>query len=106
MAEPITVEIFQHMVELAALEIDEKEAEYLRKELNNQLKAIEELVAVPLDESTPIASHGIPYPPALSAELREDKVHSFPNSEDIIDRAPETEENYFVVPEIPHENLD
>ena len=40
MAEEITAEIFDHLVELAALELEAKEAEYLRAQLNSQLKAI------------------------------------------------------------------
>ena len=33
----ITPEVFDHLVQLAALELDEKQAEYLRRELNSQL---------------------------------------------------------------------
>jgi hypothetical protein len=37
--QPITQELFDHLVGLAALELSPQEAEYLRKELNNQLMA-------------------------------------------------------------------
>jgi hypothetical protein len=40
MSDQITVELFDHLVRLAALELSSQEAEYLRHELNNQLKAI------------------------------------------------------------------
>ena len=51
MSDPITPEIFAHLVDLAALELSPEEAEYLRRQLNNQLKAIHELEAIPLDEA-------------------------------------------------------
>ena len=56
MPEEITREIFDHLVDLAALEMDEEEADYLRKELNNQLNAIHELEAIEFDPSTPVTS--------------------------------------------------
>ena len=105
MSDKITKEIFDHMVQLAALELDAQEAEYLRRELNNQLKAIDELEAIPIEPDTPIASHGVPYTAAISAEVREDEWHPWPNPEEIIAQAPESEERYFVVPDIPHEDL-
>jgi aspartyl-tRNA(Asn)/glutamyl-tRNA(Gln) amidotransferase subunit C len=57
----ITPDLFEHLVQLAALELEPEEAGYLRKELNNQLKAIHELEAIPLEKNTPLASHGVPY---------------------------------------------
>jgi len=106
MTEKITREIFDHMVELAALELTEEEAEYLRKELNNQLVAVEELAAVPLEDEIKPAAHGVPYTPDISQGVRKDQLSPFANSEDILNGAPETDEGYFVVPEIPHEDLD
>lgn len=106
MSDQIDKETFNHMVELAALELEEDEAEYLRGELNNQLKAIHELEAIPLDENTPATSHGVPYTPEISPEVREDKHIPFPNTEDLIGQAPETDDGYIVVPDIPHEDLE
>ncbi|TAK13249.1 MAG: aspartyl/glutamyl-tRNA amidotransferase subunit C [Anaerolineae bacterium] len=103
--EKITPELFAHLVELAALELGPEEGEYIRKQLNNQLKAIEELVQVPLDPTTLPASHGVPYTPAISAELREDLHNPFPHPEAILKGAPKTEDGHFVVPDIPHEDL-
>ena len=105
MPEEITKEIFDKIVELAAIELSEEEAEYLRKELNNQLTSVAELAAIPLDEDTPIASHGVPYPVETSPEMREDKHDPFKNPEEILAQAPESEDGYFVVPDIPHEDL-
>jgi len=69
MSEQITVEIFDHLVDLAALELSADQAEYLRRQLNNQLKAIHELETIPLDEDIPISLHGVPYE-AAKAPLR------------------------------------
>ncbi len=105
MSEEITPELFNHLVELAALELNPTEAEYLRRELNNQLKAIHELEAIPLDPNTPIASRGISYTPSNSPALREDVVQPHPNPSSLLATAPETAEGYIVVPEIPHQDL-
>ena len=106
MADQIDIATFNHMVELAALELDEDEAEYLRGELNNQLSVIQELEAVPLDDDIPATSHGIPYAVEISAQLRADKHIPFADSAALIDQAPETDDGYFVVPDIPHEDLE
>lgn len=105
MSDEITPELFNHLVELAALELNPDEAEYLRRELNNQLKAIHELESIPLDPATPIASHGVPYTPATSPAIRADVVFAHPNPARLLQTAPETEDGYIIVPEIPHQNL-
>ena len=106
MADQIDIATFNHMVELAALELDEDEAEYLRGELNKQLSVIQELEAVPIDDDIPATSHGIPYEAEFSAQLREDKHIPFEDSAALIDQAPETDDGYIVVPDIPHEDLE
>jgi aspartyl-tRNA(Asn)/glutamyl-tRNA(Gln) amidotransferase subunit C len=106
MAEKITSELFNHLVELAALELESGEAEYLRRELNNQLKAIDELAAIPIPDDTPIASHGVPYPADVRPELRKDVAVLAPESAAILEHAPQVDDRYFVVPEIPHEDLE
>jgi aspartyl-tRNA(Asn)/glutamyl-tRNA(Gln) amidotransferase subunit C len=105
MSDEITPELFNHLVELAALELAPAEAEYLRRELNNQLKAIHELEAIPLDPSTPEASHGVPYTPITSPAIREDVILSYPDPAQLLKTAPETEDGYIVVPDIPHQDL-
>ena len=57
----ITPETFEHLVDLAALEMDTEHGEYLRGELNNQLNAIHELEAIPLEGEIAVTSHGVPY---------------------------------------------
>lgn len=105
MADKITPELFAHLVELAALELNPDEAEYLRGELNNQLKAIDELAAIPIPEGTPLASHGVPYAAAIRPAIRHDETSNSSLAGDIIHAAPQTSGGYISVPEIPHEEL-
>jgi len=105
MSEQITPEIFDHLVDLAALELSAEQAEYLRKQLNNQLRSIHELEAIPLDANVPISLHGVPYEAAESAAPRADDWHPYPDSKDILAQAPQLEDDYIVVPDIPHTTL-
>jgi aspartyl-tRNA(Asn)/glutamyl-tRNA(Gln) amidotransferase subunit C len=102
----ITPEIFDHLVDLAELELDEQDTEYLRRELNNQLSAIHELEAIDLDEDTPPASHGIPYPPDNKPALRGDEWRPSDESKGIAAQAPQLEDGYVIVPDIPHTTLE
>lgn len=106
MSDSIDRETFDHLVGLAALELDQNQADYLLRELNNQLKAIRELAAIPLDESVPASLHGIPYTPGTSSLLREDIWLPHQDPAEIISQAPETREGYIVVPDIPHTTLE
>lgn len=103
--EHITPEIFEKLVDLAAIALDHTQSEYLRSELNNQLTAIHELMAIPLDDATPVALHGIKYDDQDKPPLREDTWQPYPNADAIIAQAPVSEDRYIVVPEIPHEGL-
>lgn len=103
---PITLEIFEHLVELAALELTPEEAEYLRRELNSQLQAIRDLEAIELDSDLPITSHGVPYPRHSRPALREDTARPSKTADAILDQAPQVEERYVVVPDIPHTVLE
>jgi aspartyl/glutamyl-tRNA(Asn/Gln) amidotransferase C subunit len=105
MPDQIQPELFEHLVQLAALELDPQEADYLRSQLNKQLKSIEELLAIPLDPGIPPAAHGVPYPPETSSRPRMDELMPDPHPEWILEQAPETEDGYIVVPEIPHTEL-
>jgi aspartyl/glutamyl-tRNA(Asn/Gln) amidotransferase C subunit len=101
----ITPSIFDHLEELAALELADDEREYLRRELNSQLKAIRELEAITVDPATPITSHGVPYSPVISAAPRTDEAVTCPEADEILAQAPETDGRYIVVPDIPHTDL-
>jgi aspartyl-tRNA(Asn)/glutamyl-tRNA(Gln) amidotransferase subunit C len=105
MSDEISPELFNHLVELAALELEADESEYLRRQLNNQLKAIHELESIPLDPETPVASHGVPYTQASSPSIRADELDSYPDPARLLSGAPETQDGYIVVPDIPHQDL-
>jgi len=106
MADLINEDTFNHLVELAALELNENEAVYLCSELNNQLKAIEELAAIPLTAETAITSHGITYTAEISMPVRQDEWIPYPDPGQIIAQAPESEDGYIIVPDIPHQELE
>jgi aspartyl/glutamyl-tRNA(Asn/Gln) amidotransferase C subunit len=106
MPDEISPELFAHLVELAALELGADEGEYLRKQLNGQLKAIHELERVPVPVEVPPAAHGVPFLPAIRPALRADTANCDPAlAARILAQAPESDEGYFVVPEIPHIDL-
>lgn len=104
--EEITPEVFEHLVNLAALALDKNEAEYLRRELNNQLAAIKELEAISIGHDVPPASHGVPYPPDRKPGLRNDDWLACAAPEDITSQAPQFEDGYIIVPDIPHTTLE
>ncbi len=106
MTDELTLETFQHLVHLAALELGPEEAAYLHRQLNLQLKSIHELQSIPVDEDVPPARHGVPFLREVSAALRRDEWQPYPDAEEILKQAPQTEERYFVVPEIPHTRLE
>ena len=104
-ADEITPEIFAHLVHLAELELGPDEAEYLRRQLNSQLRAIHEMASIQVDSETPITSHGVPYPPQARPPLREDETRSDDEADAILGQTPETASRYIVVPDIPHTDL-
>lgn len=106
MTDEITPELFEHLVDLAAFAFDPEEAKYLRRELNNQLRAIHQLAGVPLDEDTPPAAHGVTYTSQTSQHLREDIWAPFEAPDEILAQAPQTEDRFIIVPDIPHTALD
>jgi len=106
MTDEISPEVFAHLVDLAALELSPEEGEYIRRQLNNQLKVINELAAIPLDENIDITLHGVPYTAGISAPPRPDVWEPYPDPAGILRQAPQTAEQYIVVPDIPHTTLD
>lgn len=106
MPDEITPELFARLVELAALELAPDEAEYLRRELNNQLSSIKVMDRISLDPGIQPATHGIPYPPENRPALRPDRLAPSTEREAILAQAPELHDGYIVVPEIPHEELE
>ncbi len=106
MSEEITPETFAHLVDLAAFEFEADQAEYLRQQLNNQLKAISELEAIDVDESVPASLHGVEFPEATRPAIRPDMAKGFTERERLVGQIPDFEDGYVIVPEIPHKELD
>jgi len=104
--EQITPQVFEHLVELAALELDAQEAEYLRHELNNQLEAVRELEAIHIPADLPPAAHGVPYPSQHRQALRPDRHDPFANRAALLALVPQMDEGCLVVPDIPHTTLE
>jgi len=102
----ITRRTFDHLVELAALELDSEESEYILKELNNQLTAIHELAAIDIPEDVKAASHGVPYTDKNSQLLRDDDWQACKNPDAILEQTPESQDRYIIVPDIPHTILE
>lgn len=106
MTDRIPREDFQKLADLASLELPEAEAEYLRKELNNQMVSIEVLESIPIDAQTGSAAHGLPYTEFNSPPPRPDLARQDPHRNEILGQAPELEDGYIVVPDISHEELE
>jgi aspartyl/glutamyl-tRNA(Asn/Gln) amidotransferase C subunit len=106
MPDEISPELFAHLVDLAALELTPDESDYLRRQMNNQLKAIRELASIPLDSEIVVAPHGITYSSEISPRNRKDEWGAYPDPERLLKQAPEVENEYMIVPEIPHKDLE
>ncbi len=105
MTDPIDIDLFRHLVDLAALDLSDDEAAYLLVQLNHQLRSIEELMAIPIDPETPPAEHGVAYTAENSPFIRSDEWQPSGIAEIILEHAPKTLNGYFVVPDIPHIDL-
>lgn len=105
MSDAITPETFNHLVDLASLELNADQAEYLRRQLNQQLTSIRELEAVPLNEDVTISLHGVPFDVQESPKPREDEWIPCMDAETILSQAPQVEDRYIIVPDIPHTAL-
>ena len=102
----ISRETFDHLVELAALELRQEESDYLHTQLNNQLSAVHILEAIDIPENVPPASHGVSYTVENSPALRPDTWEVCPEPDAILEQAPAVDERYIIVPDIPHTTLE
>jgi aspartyl-tRNA(Asn)/glutamyl-tRNA(Gln) amidotransferase subunit C len=105
MNDQISIEVFNRLVELAAMELSDEQAGYLHLQLNNQLRAIRELAEIPINNSLEANLHGVPYIPEARPELREDAWKPFADTESVLSQVPQFEEGHIVVPDIPHTTL-
>jgi aspartyl/glutamyl-tRNA(Asn/Gln) amidotransferase C subunit len=95
--EKITSEMFDRLVALAALGLEEGEAEYLREELNHQLAAVKELSEIEVPADVEEKPHGLD---CIGADPRKDEWVAYPNPEKIIALAPETQDGMIAVPDV------
>ncbi len=106
MPDEISPDLFARLATLAALELDPRESEYLRGQLNGQLKAIAELERIAVPDDVPPAAHGVPFSPEIRPPLRTDHAQVDAGlAARILRQAPEGEEGYFVAPDIQHTQL-
>lgn len=96
----ITPELFEKMVDLAALELTEDESVYLLTEMNHQLASLNELSQVPLAPDLQPSLHGID---VKGAGPRADVWTPFPHPEAIVALAPVSEEGMVAVPDVARE---
>lgn len=87
----------KYLIELAKINIDDKELDKLLIDLNNILNFIDEIKKLNLNNFQPLVGGVI-----QKLELREDEIHQMDEStkEKIIEQFPQKENNYLKVPKI------
>lgn len=85
----------EHVALLARLELSEEEKDRLTGQLNQLMEHFEQLQKLDTDDIEP-TSHSIP----VSNVFREDKVGECLTVEEALANAPESRDDYFVVPQI------
>ena len=83
------------VAELARLEFKNDEVERFTEQLGNILEYIEKLNELDTDKVEP-TSHVL----GISTPLREDKVVKTLTIEEVLQNAPEAEDDFFVVPQV------
>ncbi|MEX1000360.1 MAG: Asp-tRNA(Asn)/Glu-tRNA(Gln) amidotransferase subunit GatC [Thermodesulfobacteriota bacterium] len=83
------------VAELARLEVTEEETAIFTEQLGNILEYIEKLNELDTDNVEP-TSHVLD----ISTPLREDKVVKWLSIEEVLQNAPESEDDFFVVPQV------
>lgn len=101
----ITKELFEELVNVAEIELSAEEAESIYAKMNDQLKVIHQLLAIPHEAEYDPVIHGNPYPVEIQAPLREDVWIPFEHPEDILAEAPRSQDGYIVSPDVPHQKL-
>ena len=85
----------KHTAKLARISLDEKKIDDLSKDLSNIFKFIEKLNKANTDSVKPLSSildHNL--------RLREDKVDDGNIRDQILENAPNKNENFFIVPKV------
>jgi len=91
----ISKEDVKKVAELARLEFNEAQTEKFTEQLGNILEYIEKLNELDTDDVEP-TSHVL----NISTPLREDKVQKLLTIDEVLQNAPESEDDFFVVPQV------
>lgn len=91
----VDVQTVKRVARLARLAVNEQDAERMTGELNGIIGFIEQLAEVNVDGVEPMTSV-IP----TNLRRREDAVTDGNKAADIVANAPESEENFFLVPKV------
>jgi len=83
------------VAELARLEFKEEETQLFTEQLGNILEYIEKLNELDTENVEP-TSHVLD----MSTPLRDDKVVKWLSIEEVLQNAPESEDDFFVVPQV------
>ena len=92
---PLDTATVARIAKLARLDIPESDLEPLAGELSNILSWIEQLNEVDIDGVAPMTSVV-----DVTLPMREDEVTDGGHADDIVGNAPETTDNFFVVPKV------
>jgi aspartyl-tRNA(Asn)/glutamyl-tRNA(Gln) amidotransferase subunit C len=91
----ISKEDVKKVAELARLEFNEAQTEKFTDQMGNILEYIEKLNELNTDNVAP-TSHVLD----ISTPLREDKVQKLLTIDEVLQNAPESEDDFFVVPQV------
>lgn len=91
----ISKEDVKKVAELARLEFNEAQTEKFTEQMGNILEYIEKLNELNTDNVEP-TSHVLD----ISTPLREDKVQKLLTIDEVLQNAPESEDDFFVVPQV------
>jgi aspartyl-tRNA(Asn)/glutamyl-tRNA(Gln) amidotransferase subunit C len=91
----VDVDTVKRIARLARIAVTEEEARSLQGELSAILRWVEQLGELDVDGVPPMTSVV-----AMKIKTRSDTVTDGNRVDDIIGNAPETEDNYFVVPKV------
>ncbi|MCT8973193.1 Asp-tRNA(Asn)/Glu-tRNA(Gln) amidotransferase subunit GatC [Microbaculum marinisediminis] len=91
----VDIDTVKRIARLARIAVSEEEAQGLQGELNSILGWVEQLSELDVDDVEPMTSVV-----QVAMKKREDEVTDGDIAADIVANAPETEDNYFVVPKV------
>jgi aspartyl-tRNA(Asn)/glutamyl-tRNA(Gln) amidotransferase subunit C len=92
---PVDANTVRRIAHLARIAVAENEIEHLKDELNAMLAFVEQLNEVKVDDVEPMTSVT-----PMTMKKRSDVVTDGDIAQDILQNAPATQDNYFLVPKV------